>query len=157
MRMVLCNAIDPVRRTFTMYTNRESRKGRVEWTPDEACDAYFASRPLEARLGAWASRQSEPAPSRAALLTELAAVADRFDAREETDVVPRPPFWGGFTLVAGEPHSQGARNADSALIHEEKLLESTALRPRPAFFRSLLGLGDRLHPAAGASRLRVGD
>jgi pyridoxamine 5'-phosphate oxidase len=100
MRMVLCNAIDPVRRTFTMYTNRESRKGRVEWTPDEACDAYFASRPLEARLGAWASRQSEPVPSRAALLTELAAVADRFDAREETDVVPRPPFWGGFTLVA---------------------------------------------------------
>ena len=124
VRMVLCNAIDPVRGTFTMYTNRESRKGRalaadpraaiafhwpgrqvrvegrVEWTPDEVCDAYFASRPLEARLGAWASRQSEPVPSRAALLAELAAVADRFDAREEADVLPRPPFWGGFTLVA---------------------------------------------------------
>lgn len=125
VRMVLCNAIDAQRGAFTMYTNRESRKGRaiahepraaiafhwparqvrvegvVEKTPDEACDAYFATRPLEARLGAWASRQSEPVASRAALLAELEAVAERFGAREEDDVVPRPPHWGGFTLVAG--------------------------------------------------------
>lgn len=124
VRMVLCNAIDPVRGAFTMYTNRESRKGRalaaepragiafhwpgrqvrvegrVEWTPDDECDAYFATRPLEARLGAWASRQSEPVGSRADLLAELAAVAERFNAREESDPVPRPPHWGGFTLVA---------------------------------------------------------
>jgi pyridoxamine 5'-phosphate oxidase len=124
VRMVLCNAIDPARGTFTMYTSRESRKGRAlaadpraaivfhwpgrqarvegraELTPDDECDAYFATRPLEARLGAWASRQSEPAGSRAELLAELAAVAARFDAQEESDVVPRPPFWGGFTLVA---------------------------------------------------------
>lgn len=124
VRMVLCNAIDPARGAFTMYTNRESRKGRalaadpraaiafhwpgrqvrvegrVEWTPDDVCDAYFATRPLEARLGAWASRQSEPVGSRAELLAALAAVAERFDAREETDAVPRPPHWGGFTLVA---------------------------------------------------------
>ena len=107
-----------------MYSNRESRKGRalanepraaiafhwpgrqarvegrVEWTPDDVCDAYFATRPLEARLGAWASRQSEPVASRAALLAELDAVADRFDARREGDAVPRPPHWGGLTLVA---------------------------------------------------------
>ena len=124
VRMVLCNAIDAERGAFTMYTNRESRKGRalandprgaiafhwparqvrvegtVEWTPDADCDAYFATRPLEARLGAWASRQSEPVASRAALLDELAAVAKRFDATEESDIVPRPPHWGGLTLVA---------------------------------------------------------
>jgi len=122
--MVLCNAIDAGRGSFTMYTNRESRKGRalahdpraaiafhwharqvrvegrVEWTPDDSCDAYFATRPLEARLGAWASHQSEPVASRAALLAELEAVAQRFAARQESDVVPRPPHWGGFTLVA---------------------------------------------------------
>lgn len=124
VRMVLCNHIDVARGAFTIYTNRESRKGRalahdpraamtfhwpgrqvriegrVEWTPDEACDAYFASRPLEARLGAWASRQSRPVASRAALLAEVEAAAQRFQARREHDVVPRPPHWGGFTLVA---------------------------------------------------------
>lgn len=124
VRLVLCNAIDAARGAFTMYTNREGRKGRalshdpraaivfhwparqvrvegsVEWTPDEACDAYFATRPLEARLGAWASRQSDPVASRAVLLAELDAVAKRFDAYEESAVVPRPPHWGGFTLVA---------------------------------------------------------
>jgi len=124
VRMVLCNAIEVARGAFTMYTNREGRKGRalsrdpraaiafhwpgrqvrvegaVEWTPDDACDAYFATRPLEARLGAWASRQSEPVASRAALLREVEAVARRFGASEESDVVPRPPHWGGFTLVA---------------------------------------------------------
>ena len=72
----------------------------MEWTPDDICDAYFATRPLEARLGAWASRQSEPVSSRAVLLEELAVVTERFRAREESDPVPRPPFWGGFTLVA---------------------------------------------------------
>ena len=124
VRMVLCNAIDVARGAFTMYTNRESRKGRaiahekraaivfhwpgrqvriegvVEWTPDEACDMYFATRPLEARLGAWASRQSEAVASRAALLEQLESVTQRFGAHEESDVVPRPPHWGGFTLVA---------------------------------------------------------
>ncbi len=122
--MVLCNAIDSARGAFTMYTNRDSRKGRalaadsraaiafhwpgrqvrvegrVEWTPEDVCDAYFATRPLEARLGAWASRQSEPVSSRAVLLEELAVVTERFQAREESDVVPRPSSWGGFTLVA---------------------------------------------------------
>jgi len=124
VRMVLCNAIDSERGVFTMYTNREGRKGRaidhephasiafrwparqvrvegrVERTPDAACDAYFATRPLEARLGAWASRQSEPVASRAAMLAELEVVAERFGARQESDPVPRPAHWGGFSLVA---------------------------------------------------------
>lgn len=124
VRMVLCNEIDASRGAFTMYTNRESRKGRalandpraaivfhwpdrqarvegrVEWTPDDVSDAYFATRPLEARLGAWASRQSEAVASRQVLLDAVAAFARRFDARREEDVVPRPPHWGGLTLVA---------------------------------------------------------
>jgi pyridoxamine 5'-phosphate oxidase len=70
-------------------------EGRVEHVPDEESDAYFATRPRDAQLGALASRQSEPLESRAALderLTEL--------ARELGDgPVTRPPAWGGFRLV----------------------------------------------------------
>ena len=107
-----------------MYTNLESRKGRalrndprasivfhwgsrqarvegqVELTAVEQCDRYFAARPLEARLGAWASRQSEPVESRDTLLARLREVSERFGAAVETDPVPRPPHWAGFTLVA---------------------------------------------------------
>jgi pyridoxamine 5'-phosphate oxidase len=124
VRMVLCNEIDADAAAFTMYTNRDSRKGRAlradprcaiafHWagrqarvegrahlTPDDRCDAYFATRPLEARLGAWASSQSEPIGSRAEILAKLAEVAKRFDATTDDAVVPRPPHWGGFTLVA---------------------------------------------------------
>ena len=122
--MVLCNAIDADDAAFTMYTNIESRKGRAiigdprcaiafHWASRQArvegrahltsadkCDAYFATRPLEARLGAWASAQSEPIGSRAEMLAKLDSVENRFEATREEDVVPRPPHWGGFTLVA---------------------------------------------------------
>jgi len=124
VRMVLCSEIDAQTATFTMYTNLESRKGRalradprasivfhwdgrqarvegrVHITPADRSDAYFATRPLEARLGAWASAQSQPIGSRAEILARLAEVAERFDATQESDVVPRPPHWGGITLVA---------------------------------------------------------
>jgi pyridoxamine 5'-phosphate oxidase len=124
VRMVLCNEIDPEAAAFTMYTNIDSRKGRAirseprcaivfHWdsrqariegraalTPADRCDAYFSTRPLEARLGAWASAQSEPIGSRAELLQKLDAVAKRFNANREEDPVPRPTHWGGFTLVA---------------------------------------------------------
>ena len=124
VRMVLCNEIDPDAAAFTMYTNIESRKGRAihseprcaivfHWdarqariegraslTSADRSDAYFATRPLEARLGAWASVQSEPIGSRDELLGKLAAVAERFHATREEDSVPRPPHWGGFRLVA---------------------------------------------------------
>ncbi|HIF92319.1 MAG: pyridoxamine 5'-phosphate oxidase [Myxococcales bacterium] len=124
VRMVLCNEIEPEAAEFTMYTNTQSRKGRAiraeprcaivfHWpsrqariegraslTPDEKCDAYFATRPLEARLGAWASAQSEPIGSRTEMLAKLADVSERFGATKEEDPVPRPPHWGGFTLVA---------------------------------------------------------
>jgi pyridoxamine 5'-phosphate oxidase len=70
-------------------------EGRVEPVPDEESDAYFATRPRGAQLGALASRQSEPLESRAALDERLAEL--------ERDLgggpVARPPTWGGFRLV----------------------------------------------------------
>lgn len=104
---------------FTFYTNRRSRKGRqiaenpsvsllFPWyplerqvivlgtaapVPDAESDAYFASRPRGARLGAWASEQSETIPDRAWLDRQLA----EFEAKYPGDV-PRPPYWGGLRV-----------------------------------------------------------
>jgi pyridoxamine 5'-phosphate oxidase len=118
VRHVLLRGIDD--RGFVFYTNHGSRKGvelaenpraafsmywreldrqvsvtgDVERVSDEESDAYFATRPREARLGAWASRQSSELPSRAELLERY----DAFDARYPGDDVPRPPFWGGYRI-----------------------------------------------------------
>lgn len=106
---------------FDFYTNFESRKGReleanpyaalvfwwpplerqvriegrVERVPAAEADAYFSSRPRESRLGAWASPQSRPVPSRSVIEARLE------DARTQhaDGAVPRPPFWGGFRVV----------------------------------------------------------
>jgi pyridoxamine 5'-phosphate oxidase len=119
IRIVLLKGIDE--RGFQFYTNYESRKGRelaanpaaalcwrwpwlgvqvraegeVERLPAADSDAYFASRPRGHQLGAWASAQSRPLASYAALEAEAAAVEARFAGRE----VPRPPHWGGFRLL----------------------------------------------------------
>lgn len=69
-------------------------RGRVERLDAMASDAYFASRPRESRLGAWASRQSEVIADRAQLEKRVAEIAARFP-----DDVPRPDFWGGWRLV----------------------------------------------------------
>ena len=69
-------------------------EGRVERTAEAESDAYFASRPLDSRLGAWASPQSEVIASRAVLVAEAAKAAARFAGRP-----PRPPHWGGLRLV----------------------------------------------------------
>ena len=69
-------------------------EGRVEQVEDAQCDEYFASRPLASRIGAWASEQSEPISSRAALVARAAAVA-----LEHGLSPPRPPHWGGYRLV----------------------------------------------------------
>ena len=118
VRHVLLRGIDD--RGFVFYTNHGSRKGRelaenpraaftmywreldrqvsvtgdAERVSDEESDAYFATRPREARLGAWASRQSEELSSRAELLERY----DDFDARFARVDVPRPPFWGGYRV-----------------------------------------------------------
>jgi pyridoxamine 5'-phosphate oxidase len=119
VRHVLLRGIDD--RGFVFHTNHGSRKARelsenpraafaaywreldrqisvvgdVERVSDEESDAYFATRPREARLGAWASRQSSELGSRAELLERYA----EFEARYPGDDVPRPPFWGGYRVL----------------------------------------------------------
>jgi len=132
-RIVLCKAIVADPGYIVFYTNYRSRKGReleanpraaalmhwdylhrqvrlegsVELAPAADSDAYFASRALQSRIGAWASAQSEPVASRAALLQAVAGAAQRFGispqaaAEERVDAtVPRPPHWGGYRLWA---------------------------------------------------------
>ncbi|KQU81455.1 MULTISPECIES: pyridoxamine 5'-phosphate oxidase [unclassified Rhizobacter] len=117
-RIVLIKGFDA--RGLVWYTNYNSRKGRelaghpwaalqfhwvelervvriegrVERTSDAESDAYFQSRPLDSRLGAWASPQSEVIGSRAVLVANAAKAAARFALSP-----PRPPHWGGFRLV----------------------------------------------------------
>jgi pyridoxamine 5'-phosphate oxidase len=107
-------------RGFVFYTNWSSRKGRelaanpnvalaFRWRilerqvrvigsasmlSAEESDAYFATRPRPAQLGAWASEQSEPIASRADLDEHLEVATARFAGRE----VPRPPWWGGYVV-----------------------------------------------------------
>jgi pyridoxamine 5'-phosphate oxidase len=159
-RMVLCNAIDVERGAFVMYTNRESRKGRaiaanphaaivfywgpharsarvegrIEWTPDADCDAYFATRPVDAQVGAWASAQSEPIASREELVSKVRTEAARFGVElggQASDRIPRPPHWGGFTLVADAVElwvSRPARIHDRALWTRDLDRELSAAR-----------------------------
>jgi pyridoxamine 5'-phosphate oxidase len=69
-------------------------EGRVERTSDEESDAYYASRPLDSRIGAWASPQSEVISSRAVLVANAAQISARHLLNP-----PRPPHWGGYRLV----------------------------------------------------------
>jgi pyridoxamine 5'-phosphate oxidase len=119
IRHVLLRDVDD--RGFVFYTNHGSRKGAelaqnpraafsIYWrkldrqvsvtgdvsrVSDEESDAYFATRPREARIGAWASRQSAELASRDELMERVAA----FDARYPDDEVPRPSFWGGYRVT----------------------------------------------------------
>ena len=68
-------------------------EGDVERTSREESRAYFESRPLGARLGAWASRQSRPLASREELERAVAEAAARFG-----EAVPLPETWGGFRV-----------------------------------------------------------
>jgi pyridoxamine 5'-phosphate oxidase len=69
-------------------------EGRVEKTSDEESDAYFHSRPLDSRLGAWASPQSQVISSRTVLVKAAAEAAIRHALNP-----PRPPHWGGYRLI----------------------------------------------------------
>ena len=68
-------------------------EGRVEKVSDEESDAYFHSRPLDSRIGAWASPQSEVISSRGVLVANAALYAAKFLLQP-----PRPPHWGGYRL-----------------------------------------------------------
>jgi pyridoxamine 5'-phosphate oxidase len=69
--------------------------GRAEPVDDATSDAYFATRPRDARIGAWASPQSATLTDRAELDRRVADAEARFP-RE----VPRPPYWGGYAIRA---------------------------------------------------------
>jgi pyridoxamine 5'-phosphate oxidase len=71
-------------------------EGRVEKLAEEESDRYFATRPRESQLGAWASEQSQPLESRA----QLRAALQRYSERYRGQAIPRPPHWGGYRLMA---------------------------------------------------------
>jgi pyridoxamine 5'-phosphate oxidase len=83
---------------LTFWWSRLERQVRVQGAvakiPREESEAYFATRPRESRLSAWASEQSSVVAGRAELEAEVRAVADRFG-----DDVPLPDHWGGYRLV----------------------------------------------------------
>lgn len=76
-------------------TRRQVRaRGIIERIAAPQSDAYYASRPVESRLGAWASRQSEPLETRDVLVRRLNAAKAQYG-----DTPPRPAHWGGYRLV----------------------------------------------------------
>ena len=118
VRMVLLKAVDGM--GFVFYTNYESQKGHellsarkaalcfhwkslrrqvrvrgpIETVSDAEANSYFASRPRDSRIGAWASQQSRPLKGR----FELEAAVAMYTARYAIGEVPRPPYWSGFRL-----------------------------------------------------------
>jgi pyridoxamine 5'-phosphate oxidase len=124
VRMVLLKGLDGPgyeSRGFVFYTNLESAKGGellatpkaaldfywkslrrqvrvrglISQVSDEEADAYFATRPRGAQIGAWASQQSRPLESRFALEKAVATVTARYHVGR----VPRPPHWSGFRVT----------------------------------------------------------
>ncbi len=72
-------------------------RGPVQREDGPEADAYYASRSLKSRLGAWASRQSQPLESRGTLMAEVARQTARHGSNP-----PRPPFWGGYRITPVE-------------------------------------------------------
>lgn len=129
---------------FVFYTNRQSRKGlaltahpaaalcfhwkslgrqvRVEGAAhpvsDAESDAYYNSRPVGSRIGAWASDQSRPLPDRATLVARVAEQAARFPGPD----IPRPPHWGGYRLVPDriEFWHDGAERLHTRVLYTRK-------------------------------------
>jgi pyridoxamine 5'-phosphate oxidase len=119
VRMVLLKGHDP--RGFVFYTNLDSRKARelidtpkaallfhwkslrrqiriegtVSGVSQDEADAYFATRGRDSQLGAWASDQSQPLPSRQVFEADFAEMQARFEGQD----VPRPPHWSGFRVA----------------------------------------------------------
>lgn len=119
-RTILLKGFDE--RGFIFYTNYESQKGKeldenpnaavvFYWatferqirvagaihkiSPEES-EAYFKSRPMGARLGAWVSLQSQVIPNRDVLEERLTELMNEF---ADTETIPMPPYWGGYCLV----------------------------------------------------------
>ncbi|MGB7916367.1 MAG: pyridoxamine 5'-phosphate oxidase, partial [Rhodomicrobium sp.] len=118
-RVVLLKGLDP--RGFVFYTNVESAKGRELMANPKAClcfhwkslrrqvrirgiaepvsaaeaDAYYASRPMGSRIGAWASQQSRPLASRAELIDAVAHFEREFEGMNPA----RPRYWSGYRII----------------------------------------------------------
>ena len=133
-RVVLIKGYDA--RGIVWYTNYDSRKGqdlagnpyaalqfhwvelertvriegRVEKTSAEESDAYFHSRPLDSRIGAWASPQSQVIPNRGVLVANAAKYGAQFLLKP-----PRPPHWGGYRL---QPDSWQFWQGRKSLLHD---------------------------------------
>jgi len=71
-------------------------EGEVVKVADEVADAYFAARPKESKIGAWASHQSDVLVDRTELEEKVKFFTEKY---KDTDVVPRPDFWGGYRLI----------------------------------------------------------
>ena len=151
VRMVLLKAADE--RGFSFYTNLTSRKAqelhenpnaalcfhwkslmkqiRVEGTitsvDDDEADAYFASRPRASRIGAWASKQSQPMHDRFEFEARLAKYTAKFNIGD----IPRPEFWSGFRLTPSRIefwhektfrlHDRNVYQLDGSDWHKEQL------------------------------------
>jgi pyridoxamine 5'-phosphate oxidase len=89
-------------------------EGDVTPVADSEADAYWSTRPRGSQLGGWASRQSQPQPSREDLLTRLEQVEARFHGV----AVPRPPFWSGFRLA---PHRVELWQGKPDRLHERRV------------------------------------
>ena len=162
-RMVICRGVDAEAGWLVFYTDRESRKGsalaahpraalvfywealerqiRVEGpvtvAPDVDSDAYWRTRPLDARVAAIASDQTRPIASREALLAKVDAATERFGADP-----PRPERWGGYRVWAdtielwvGQP----------ARVHD-RAVWTRALAPAPGGFTGSAWRSTRLQP-----------
>jgi pyridoxamine 5'-phosphate oxidase len=118
-RIVLLKGVD--QRGFVFYTNYESRKGKelaenpqaalvflwtvlerqvriegqIEKVSDQESEAYFQSRPIESRLGAWTSDQSCTIPDRGVLEQRFQELQIKYQDQE----IPRPLFWGGYRVI----------------------------------------------------------